>query len=87
MYMSYCRYEGTLNELRACLDDVQGHIDGAAEYEVSDHETRQFAQMVKEFVWFLQDAELIDDHGELDNDKLEEICELMRSKADSANNS
>jgi len=83
MYMSYCRYEGTLSELRACLDDVQEHIDGAAEYEVSYQEIRNFAQMVKEFVQFAQDNELIDCYGDLDNDRLEEICDAMGRSGDS----
>ena len=80
MYMSYCRHEGSLAELRACLSDATEHVNEEAEYEVSDREINCFRTMVKEFVSWLQDAEILDDEGEIDDDALEQVCEAM-SKA------
>lgn len=82
MYMSYCRHEGTLSELRACLSDAQSHSDGVAEYEVSEREIRYFKTMVEEFCDFLNENSLIDLDGELDADKLDEICESMARKGE-----
>ena len=77
MYMSYCRFEGTLHELRACMAEVGEHVNEDAEYEVSDNEIRQFRMMVDEIVTFLQDNLLIDEHGELDEEELDNVCEKM----------
>ena len=82
MYMSYCRYEGTLNELRACLADAQEHIDGEAEHSVSINEIGQFEQLVRDFVDFLTDNDLLDEDGYLDDDKLGEISKAMRRVSD-----
>ena len=49
MYMSYCRFEGTLAELRACMSEVYDHVNEEAEYEVSDREINYFRQMVEIF--------------------------------------
>lgn len=78
MYMSYCRHEGTMQELRACLADADEHINEEAEYEVSDREIKCFRNMVEEFADWLANNELLDEYGELDSDKLDEICEAMR---------
>lgn len=78
MYMSYCRFEGTKQELNACIAEVEEHIYQEAEYEVSDHEIRHFRQMVETFVSFLDEHQLLDEYGELDEDKLDEICESMK---------
>ena len=77
MYMSYCRFEGTKAELNACLDEVNEHIYEEAEYEVSDREIQHFRQMVERFVEFMDENELLDEYGELDNSRLDEICEAM----------
>lgn len=82
MYMSYCRHEGTLAELRACLSDAEEHINGEAESEVSDHEIRCFRTIVEEFVSWLQDMSLLDEDGYLDDDALTEVCEAMKRKAE-----
>ena len=82
MYMSYCRHEGTLHELRGCISDVQEHIDGEAEYTVSEQEISCFKMMVEEFWSFLDENSLIDIDGGLDVDKLDEICEAMAKKAE-----
>jgi hypothetical protein len=79
-YMSYCRQEGTFEELRCCMADVDDHIRGEAEYEISDREISCFRKMVNEFVWFLNEYELIDEFGDVDNLRLDEICELMAKK-------
>lgn len=78
MYMSYCRFEGTNAELGACLTDVEEHIYEEAEYEISDHEIDHFKRMVENFVSFLDQHELLDEYGELDEDKLDAICESMK---------
>ena len=76
--MSYCRFEGTKAELNACLAEVEEHIYEEAEYEVSDHEIGHFRQIVENFVSFLDQHELLDEYGELDEDKLDAICESMK---------
>lgn len=78
MYMSYCRHEGTLAELRACLADVEEHVNGEAEYEVSDREIDCFQNMVGTFVDWLHDMELLDDEGKLDRDALMDVCDSMK---------
>lgn len=77
MYMSYCRFEGTHDELRECLGDVDDHIYESAEYAVSDREIDHFRKMVKEFYDWIADSDLITDDGELDTNKLDEICAAM----------
>ena len=76
--MSYCRHEGTLAELRACLADAEEHVNGEAEYEVSDREIDCFKKMVDTFVEWLQDNDLLDEDNGLNWDVLNEICDSMK---------
>lgn len=78
MYMSYCRYEGTAHELRACMGDVEAHLDGYADYAVSDREVMHFAHLVEEFHDWMRDLCLIDDEGRLDRDALEDVCNALK---------
>lgn len=78
MYMSYCRFGGTLAEMRACISDVEEHVNEEAQYEVSDREIDNFKRMVLEFTVFLQDNDLLDEYGNLDEDQLDGICDTMR---------
>ena len=78
MYMSYCRFEGTDAELRACLNDVDKHVNGEAEYAVSDSEIHHFRRMVDNFAAWICDMNLLDEDGCLDEDVLDEICEAMK---------
>lgn len=78
MYMSYCRFEGTKAELASCLYDVQDHIDETAESEISENEISNFRLMVENFVCFLNDNDLLDEYGNLNQDQLDQICEAMR---------
>lgn len=78
MYMSYCRFEGTLAELRACLSEVEDHIYEEAEYDVSEGEIRQFRRMIETITDFMGEHEIIDCDGQLDEERLDEICEKMR---------
>lgn len=77
MYMSYCRFEGTLYELRACMSVVDEHINEEAESAVSDNEIRCFKNMLREFTGWMQDNELLDENGELDEETLDSICSQM----------
>lgn len=77
-YMSYCRFEGTHHELRACLNEVQDHIDCEAEFSVSDGEIAQFKEMVEYFHEFLVDAGILEMGTRIQQDRLEEVCEQMR---------
>lgn len=77
MYMSYCRFEGTKSELRACLNDVQEHIDGEAEYGISDREIGCFKAIIMDVVDFLNDNCLIDEDGMVDRKGLDDICKAM----------
>lgn len=78
MYMSYCRNEGTLAELRCVMTDVEAHINEEAEYNVSEREIDHFKSIVYEFYDFLCDNELLDCCGEIDNEVLDLICAKMR---------
>ena len=78
MYMSYCRFEGTDDELQACLNDVDEHVNGEAREAVSDSEIRHFRSMVENFTSWLLDMNLLDEDGCLDEDALDEICEAMK---------
>ena len=77
MYMSYCRFEGTRQELRACLNDVDEHVNGEAEYKVSESEIGHFENMIRDFVDWLHDMELLDEEGYLDDDALNEVLDSM----------
>ena len=82
MYMSYCKFEGTLHELRSCLSTVEEHINGEAEYPVSDEEIRHFRDMVETFVNFIQDNGLLDDDGYLYEKRLDKVCKDMARGSD-----
>lgn len=77
-YMSYCRFEGTRSELRACMYDVEEHINEEADDEVSEREVGHFESMVEEFYDWMTEFGLIDAWGELDREKLSEVCDKMR---------
>lgn len=77
MYMSYCRFEGTRQELRACLADVEEHVNGDAEYKVRENEIGHFEQMVREFVDWLNDMALLDEYGELNEREFEQVLDAM----------
>lgn len=81
-YMSYCRFEGTHDELKTCLLDVDEHIDGEAEEAVSFREVVHFRNMIEEFWSWLCDRDLIDENGELREDEIESICEQMQKGAE-----
>lgn len=75
--MSYCRFEGTREELRACLSDIEEHVNGEGESVVSEKEIRCCQRMIEEFVDWLNDMALLDD-GELDRRALAEVLDSMR---------
>lgn len=77
MYMSYCRYEGTYSELRACLNDAEEHVNQYAEYKVSDREIQHFRNMVELFHEFLCEQGLLDADGNLDRDEIDKVCAAM----------
>jgi len=82
MYMSYCRFEGTRAELRRCLADVEEHANGEAEYAISEREVKEFDRMVHDFVWWLQEAAIIGEDGEIDETALRMVCAIMRGPRD-----
>lgn len=70
-------------ELYACLDAVAEHVNGEAEYPVSENEVNNFKQMVQNFVGWLHDMAILDDEGYLDEDALNEVCEdMMKARED-----
>ncbi len=77
MYMSYCRFEGTNAELRACLSDIEEVLNEENEYPISEREATCFCYMVENFVDFLHDADLLDEDGELDTDMLKALRAKM----------
>lgn len=82
MYMSYCKFEGTLSELRNCLGDVENHINEEAEYEVSEREIGFFRRIITEMYEFMCDLNLLNEYGELDEEELDRICEAMKKGYD-----
>ena len=77
MYMSYCRFEGTHDELRACLADVDEHVNEEAGEKVSDREIQHFRNMIEYFVGWLNDQALLDEDGCLNYEELDQVCEAM----------
>lgn len=75
-YMSYCRFEGTLHELRACLNVVEEHVNEEAPYGVSDGEIARFKEMVHMFVDFMNEHQLLDD-CEVDETMLDDVATMM----------
>lgn len=83
MYMSYCRFEGTRAEINACLNAVEEHVNGEADFPVSGNETNNFQHMVRDFVDWLHDMALLDDEGYLDEDALNDVCDdMMKTRED-----
>lgn len=81
MYMSYCRFEGTQMELNACLGEVYDHLNEEAEYEVyevSEREIDCFREMIYDFINFLNDTEILDENGEVNEEMLDDVCDAMR---------
>ena len=78
MYMSYCRIEGTLHEMRAVISDVEDHVYEEAPYPVSGSEITAFENLMHDVFNFLEDMGLIDyEHEWFDRERLEEICSMM----------
>ncbi|MBP5311883.1 MAG: hypothetical protein J6112_03510 [Clostridia bacterium] len=75
--MSYCRHEGTRMELAVCLQDAEEHVNGEAEYAVSEREIEHFRRMVEGFYYWMRDMELIDDDGNLNEHGLDDVCTAM----------
>ena len=69
-------------ELRACLSDVEDHVNREAEYRVSPEEIQKFRSMVELFHGWLCDMALIDEYGDLDEQALEAVCRQMALSAD-----
>ena len=80
--MSYCRHEGTLSELRICLEDATEHANEEAQYKVSDREIECFKHIITEVYDFMNEMCLLDSDGELDFDELDNICEKMAKSYD-----
>lgn len=78
MYMDYCRQDGTYRELKACLKDVEDHINGVADDPIDDWEICAFKDMVNLFVDFLQEQGVLIEDGYVDDGRLDEICESMK---------
>ena len=78
MYMSYCRYEGTLQELRACIADVEDHVNQEAEWPVRDREVEAFRNLVHEMHEFMVNVEILDSYGDIDEESLDCVCKLMK---------
>lgn len=79
MYMDYCKFRGTLEELRVCIADVEARMSHDKRYAVSEEEINEFKEMVLEMWDFLCRCDLVTecDTG-LNRKVLEEIAEDMR---------
>lgn len=77
MYMSYCRFEGTRMELQACFEAVEEHVNGEAEYAISEREIYNFKRMIGDIVEFIYSNDLMDEYGDVNGAALDEVCAAM----------
>lgn len=77
MYMSYCRFEGTRMELQSCFEAVEEHVNGEAEYAVSEREIYNFKRMIGDIAEFLYNNDLLDENGEINQTALDDVCAAM----------
>lgn len=77
MYMSYCRNEGTYQEITACLDAVQERLDDVTCEQMSQKEAHYFVEIIRAVHYFLIENDLVDEFGDLDEDKLEEMQNIL----------
>lgn len=80
MYMSYYMFEGAFDEVKRCLRTAQEYIDGEEEGTVSKREAECFKNMVRELYYFLEENNLLNEYGELDEADLDELCEKMKGE-------
>ena len=65
------------------MNAVEEHVNGEAEYPVSENEVNNFQQMVQDFVGWLHDMALLDDEGYLNEDALNEVRDdMMKARED-----
>lgn len=76
MYMSYCRCEGALHEVRAIMGQVDDHLNGDAEHGMSYSEIQRFKDLVEEFTGWLADIGILSEM-DLDTRTLDEVCKKM----------
>lgn len=77
MYMSYCRFDGTRMELQACFESVEEHVNGEAEYAISEREIYMFKRMIGDIAEFLYNNDLLDENGEINQAALDDVCAAM----------
>lgn len=82
MYMSYCRFEGTKAELRACLEAVEEHVNGEAEYAISEREIYNFKCMIGDIIEFIYSNDLMDEYGDVNDAALDDVCAAMAKGSD-----
>ena len=69
MNMSYCRFRNTRNDLRDC-------INALSERNISsDEEKRAAKEIINMMLDFLNDEDLLDDEGNLNEETLDNIIE------------
>lgn len=64
-------------ELQACFDAVNDHVNGEAEYAISDREIYNFKRMVGDIAEFLRENDLLDEDGEINQTALDDACAAM----------
>ena len=76
--MNNKKFQNALYDLRACMYDVDEHINAEAEHKVSDEEINAFRQMVYEMQDFLVNGIcVLDDDKQIDLGQLEFVCDAM----------
>lgn len=84
VFMSYCRYDGAKRALLECLGDVQEKIDANNSNEEftpkTTDEVEAFEYMIEYFVQWLYDNNILDGEGELDNNELSNVCDMLMGK-------
>jgi hypothetical protein len=74
--MSYCRFQNTLGDLRDCLEALNNR-------NISSDEEKQSANiLLKVMADFLVDESIIDEDGNVDYDRIEEIINECGNEED-----
>lgn len=64
-------------ELQACFEAVEEHVNGEAEYSISEREIYNFKRMIGDIAEFLYNNDLLDENGEINQTALDDVCAAM----------
>lgn len=64
-------------ELQACFEAVEEHVNGEAEYPISEREIHNFKRMIGDIAEFLYNNDLLHENGEINQTALDDVCTAM----------